>query len=99
MSTVNMDTTKLKLAGEDLQKIAKDYSAIIDELYTKIANLNNDGVWTSDIQDGRVFQFISKTAKDKPSAKNLANDMNTLGVKIVDYATSMKKIADDVINE
>lgn len=99
MSKVSMDTNKLKIAGEDLQKIAKDYSTILDELYNKISNLSSDGVWSSDSKDGRVFQFIDKVTKNKPSAKNLANNMNTLGVKLVDYATGMQKIADDIISE
>ena len=34
-----MDTDKIKTVGEDLKEIAKDYNTLVNELYTKINNI------------------------------------------------------------
>lgn len=97
MANLSMDTVKIKLAGEELKKISVEYSNIINEMYEKINNIPNSGIWKSDSDKGSASRFINSTKKDKTSSLDLANSMKSLGSKIVDYATTIEQNSQNVI--
>ena len=95
MSKIKINTDKIKNAGEELQSIAKDYNTIINNVYSIINRLSSDGAWVSDKSNSSVNLFINIVSKDKSSMLGLANNINSLGIKLVNYANNMESIADD----
>ena len=93
MAKINTD--KIKNAGEELQSIAKDYNTIINNVYSIINRLSSVGAWVSDKSNSSVNLFINIVSKDKSSMLGLANSINSLGIKLVNYANNMESIADD----
>lgn len=95
MSKIKINTDKIKNAGEELQSIAKDYNTIVNNVYSIINKLPSDGAWVSDKANSSVNLFINIVSKDKSSMLGLANNINSLGIKLVNYANNMESIADD----
>lgn len=99
MAKLSMDADKIKGVGEDLKEIAKDYNSLVNELYTKINNIQKDGVIVSDSSDGRANQFIAKVNKDKPSTQALGVSMSVLGTAIILYANGVNTFSDTKVND
>ncbi len=95
MAKIKINTDKIKNAGEELQSIAKDYNTIVNNVYFIINRLSSDGAWVSDKSNSSVNLFINIVSKDKASMLGLANSINSLGIKLVNYANNMESIADD----
>ena len=95
MSKIKINTDKIKNAGEELQSIAKDYNTIVNNVCSIINRLPSDGAWISDKSNSSVNLFINIVSKDKSSMLGLANSINSLGIKLVNYAKNMESIADD----
>lgn len=94
---LSIESNKIKMAGEDLKTIAREYRNIINGVYSKIQNLENNGTWTSESSRGSAKQFISATLKDQPSAIALGNSMERLGNRVCEYASDMNIISDNKI--
>lgn len=92
---LNVDTNKIKTAGEDIKTIARDYIDIVNDVYNKIQNMSNNAVWISESSDGAANKFISATLKDRPSAIALGKEMLDVGNKISNYATDLNAISDN----
>ena len=92
---LSIETNRIKSAGEELKTIARDYISIVNDVYSKIQNMENDGVWISEGTQGAAKQFISATLKDKPSAIALGNSISDLGSRVCDYASDMNIISDN----
>ena len=97
MAQLSIDTTKIKLAGEELKKISTDYTNLITEMYEKINNLPESGIWQSDSEKGSVKVFINAVQNDKTSSLNLGSTMNKLGSEIVSYAESVENVSQSTI--
>gem|GEM_PF-5939802 len=92
---LSMEANRIKSAGEDLKTIARDYSNIVNGVYSKIQNMENNGVWMSEGSQGAAKQFISATLKDQPSAVALGNSISNLGSRVCEYASDMNVISDN----
>lgn len=89
MSIYSIDTDKLKVAGEEIKKISSEYNTLVNELYSKLSNMESDGVWVSDSDKGMASQFTNIVNKDKQAIVSIATDLDSLGSKIVDYSNSL----------
>lgn len=92
---MSIETNRIKSAGEDLKTIARDYINLVNDVYSKIQNIENNGIWISESTQGAAKQFISATLKDKPSAIALGNSISNLGSKVYDYASDINIISDN----
>lgn len=99
MAKLSMDADKIKTVGEDLKEIAKDYNTLVNELYTKINNIQKDEILVSDSSNGRANQFIDKANKDKPSTQALGVAMSLLGTAIITYASGVNAFSDVKVND
>lgn len=97
MALLSIDTTKIKLAGEELKKISTDYTNLITDMYEKINSLPESEIWQSDSEKGSVKVFINAVQKDKTSSLNLGSTMNKLGSEIVSYAESAENVSQSTI--
>jgi hypothetical protein len=97
MSKLSIDTDKVKSAGEDIKEIAKEYNIIINELYNKINNISNEEIWISESENGSANKFINEALNDKSSSQALANSMNKLGNRIIEYANNVNITSDNTI--
>ena len=97
MAQLSMEATKLKLGGEELKKISTDYTNLIVELYEKINNLPESGIWQSDSEKGSAKVFVNAVQKDKTTSLNLGNTMKKLGSEITNYAESIENISQNTI--
>lgn len=92
MANIDIDADKIKAAGENIKGLANEYNKVVEELYLKMKNIENDGLWASG-PDGSSKRYIARVMMDKPAATSLAVSMNELGNKIVDYANSINNIS------
>ena len=97
MPKFTMDTDKIKAAGEELKEIAKEYNKIVNELYSNINNINKNGTWNSDSDQGSANQFINAVNKDKESIQSLGSSTKQLGSKVIEFANSINSTTDNKI--
>lgn len=97
MAKITVDADKLKVAGEELNEIAKDYKNLVNELYEKIKDIQNQEMWVSESEQGSASNFIARTLKDKESTYKLGNSMKSLGDKVISYANNLNSTADNKI--
>lgn len=97
MSKYTIDTDKVKETGEEIKKISADYNVIVNELYSKIDNMGNNGIWESESLEGMAAQFTNIVNKDKEKTVGLATSLNSLGDKVVDYSSSLSGCSDNKI--
>ena len=43
MSKISIDTTKLKASGESIVSIAEEFNSIIEDIFTKLKNMDANG--------------------------------------------------------
>lgn len=94
MAKIEINTGQIKAAGEEMQVIASDYNKLMTELFTKIENIEKEGIWVSENDNGASRKFIANVLKDKEPALYLADDMKHLGSRITTYASNISAIAD-----
>ena len=94
MAKLDIDADKIKVVGEDLKIIANDYNKLITDLYNKISQIEQSGIWASESGSGSAKKFVSDVRKDQPSALALGSDMKNLGNKIISYANNINVISD-----
>lgn len=94
MAKLNIDTDKVKIAGEDLIVIASDYNKIMTELYNKITLIEQNGIWISESENGAARKFINSALRDRTPALALGSDIKNLGNKIISYANNINNISD-----
>lgn len=99
MPKLVMDYTKLKVQGEELKAIAKDYNRIIDDIYEKLVRISDNNIWISDSVNGSANKFIRFVKNDKENVKALGTNINSLGDLIVSYSNVIKKISDIEVNK
>ena len=95
MAKINMDTVKVRVAGEELVAISKEYNNIINELYSKINEISKNGTWKSDDDNGAANKFIGSILKDRASVQSIATSINQLGSAVIKYAKSINSVSDN----
>lgn len=97
MAKIEMDTEKVLKAGYAIKDLAKEYNDLIDDMFTKIQNLSNSGIWLGANANSAANKFISNTMNDKSSFSNFGVSINNLGVVAINDANSVKNVADTSI--
>lgn len=85
MDYLNVDTDKIVSVGIELKEISKDLTLITNELYSKLMNVSNNGIWTNSSDDGSANVFIQAVAKDNEVMKKYELSLNQLGEQISLY--------------
>lgn len=83
MSTIQMDTAKLRSQANQLKKYRENHMQTMNKLSKLISSLND--VWKGEAQDA----FVAKYQSMKPSFRDLHDFL-------YDYAKLMKKAADEM---
>lgn len=89
-----MDADKVKACGEEIKSIASDYCKIIDDLYEKIKNIEDSGIWVSESAGGAAKKFKKGALNDYNPSISLGKDLVSIGSKIVTYAENVNQISD-----
>ena len=97
MAILEMEVEKLKADGENLKKLSKKYSSLLNDMYDKIDNLVKSGGWESKIERGSANVFLAKVLKDKENMLSLSSSISFLGELIINYADKVGKIVDDKV--
>lgn len=91
MGRLNINTNNVKSAAEDLKKQGVELNNILSNIYEKISNISNDGVWSSDSDRGSASVYIKNCLKDKTSSLELSTSIKKLGDELVDFVNSIEK--------
>ena len=94
MAKIEINAGQIKAAGEEMKVIASDYNKLMTELFTKIENIEKEGIWVSENDSGASRRFMANVLKDKEPALYLADDMKNLGSRIASYASNISALAD-----
>ncbi len=94
MAKLDVDTDKIRVAGEDINVIANDYVRIINDMFNKISSIEQSGIWTSESSSGAAKKYISNVLKDRESFLALGTDMKNLGNKVISYANNINVISE-----
>ena len=94
MAKLEMDTDKLRIEGENLKGLARDYNILLNEMYDKIKNITNSA-WTSENESGAASTFVNKVLSEKSNMLSLGSSMHNLGNKVIQYASNIRDSADN----
>ena len=97
MAIIEMDADKIKIEGDNLKTISKDYLTLLGDMYKEIRELVNSGGWKSLSDNGSANVYLQMVMKSKPNMLSLASSINSLGGMIIDYADKMNESADNTI--
>lgn len=97
MAIIEMDTDKLKVEGDNLKTISKDYLTLLSEMYEELRNLVTSGAWKSSSDTGSANVYLQKVMKEKPNMLSLASSIRTLGENIISYADKINESVDNKI--
>lgn len=95
MAKVTIDADKLLVEADNIKKIAKEYNDLLNEMYQKINNISNNGVWSSSSEKGAANVFINNVLKSKNQTMALGTNLNSLGDKIILLAKNVNNSASD----
>ncbi len=96
MPRLEMDAEKLKIEGENLKTIARDYNNLLNSMFDKINKIQNTA-WSGDSADSGAARFVQKALSDKANMQSLAVSMNSLANTIISYANSVNNSSDNNI--
>ena len=97
MEKLDIDTDKLKEQGQELKSISSDLSNMMNEMYGKLTNVQEDGVWSSEGLNGSAQTFINTVNVDKNNNFNLCKNMYKVGSVIEQYSNSIGSSSDTEI--
>lgn len=84
-----IDTAQIKKTGEDLVKLSEELGAVIDDLYSRIYNMNKTThEWVGNSADVFVKQA---NLVDKKDALSFRDTFRSFGIKLVDSANKYEK--------
>ena len=92
--TINTDTNKIKLSGENLEKLANEYNQVIEKVFGELITLETNGKWVGENYNSGVCKYIENVKKEKEQYYNLALNLKNLGISLKDYATNLEKTTD-----
>lgn len=95
MAKVTIDADKLLVEADNLKKIAKEYNTLLNDMYQKIYNMSNNGVWSSTSNNGAANVFINNVLNSKSKTLAVGTNLNSLGDKIISLAKSVNNSADN----
>ncbi len=99
MSKISIDTTQLKAAGENIVSIAEEFNSIIEDIFTKLKNMDNNGTWTGESENSAAKKYIERISKEKEQYSNYAIAISKLGNEIITYADKMNSVSNNKIKE
>ena len=94
MEKLVMDTSKVKMAANDIKDLANDYNKTLIDIYNKLINIELNGIWVSGSENGSAKKFVENVKKEIPEYINLGNDLKNISNNIITYANSLENIAD-----
>ena len=94
MDVLSVNTDQLKAQGEELKTIASELSNLYDEMYGKLTNIGENGVWRSESRTGSANTFISNVKKDSINNRKLSSNISKIGTAVVSYSNSINSSAD-----
>lgn len=99
MSKISIDTTQLKAAGGNIVSIAEEFNSIIEDIFTKLKNMDNNGTWTGESENSAAKKYIERISKEKEQYSNYAIAISKLGNEIITYADKMNSVSNNKIKE
>lgn len=93
MSHLNANADIIITAGTELKEVAKGYNDIINDLYPRLENIQNDGVWISGTEQGSANVFLRAVAKDKPNAQAFGTKIDATGDGLIQYGKDLNTTA------
>lgn len=99
MSKISIDTTDLKASGENIVNIAEEFNSIIEDIFTKLKNMDANGTWTGDTESSSAKRYIERVSKEKEQYTNYAIAIKKLGNEIITYADKMNSVSNNQIKE
>ncbi len=94
MEKLVMDTSKVKIAANDIKDLANDYNKTLIDIYNKLINIELNGIWVSGSENGSTKKFVENVKKEIPEYINLGKDLKNISNNIIIYANSLENIAD-----
>ena len=99
MDKLSMDTDQLKTQGEELKSIANDLTNLLNEMYGKLTNVDNNGIWSSESLNGSANTFIANVKKDHINNKALCTNISNIGDAIIQYSSDIKTSSESSVGE
>lgn len=97
MANIGIDTDKIKISGENIKKYASQYNRIVENMFSTIKNLEENGVWVGDNNNSSVKKYIETVSKEKTKYSDLALAINNLGDALINYADDINLISNETI--
>jgi len=94
---LNIDTTKIKVSAETIEKLADDYNQVIENVFAELINLETSGAWAGENYNSSIYRYLATVKKDKKDYNDLAFDIKKLGVVLKEYTANLEKTTNEKI--
>lgn len=87
MAIIKADSSKMIDAAEEILKLTKEYSSLVDELFDKLGNINKS-CWKSKTADS----YVSKVRSEKLQYKMIENKLLAYGNYMKNAGTNLERV-------
>lgn len=89
MSKIYMDIQQVKASSDNIRKLSDEYNILINDIFRKLKNINNDEVWVGSAGNSSVSRYINMLKREEQqyhefakSLKNYADNVNNFAIQI-----------------
>ena len=79
MANIDIDTAKIRDAGNNINKAVADYNASIDQIFNLVNKVEADGVWTGK----RAKEYRNVILPEKKIYNSFGRNLKSLGDKLL----------------
>lgn len=95
MPKIEIDTTKMKINGENIESIARELSNLFDDIFKTLNSLDKSGAWIGTSYNSSVMKYEDRVLRERYIYNNFAKSVKSIGSKMKECADEFERVGNE----